>query len=55
MHTVDEMTHFVDVFLSTAFTGEERHVRRITMLGDYEQTGELPPLPDSAAGRGPDA
>jgi ribose 5-phosphate isomerase B len=55
MHTVDEMTHFVDVFLSTDFTGEERHVRRITMLGDYEQTGELPPLPDSAAGRGPDA
>jgi ribose 5-phosphate isomerase B len=42
------MTHFVDHFLATAFTGEERHVRRIAMLADYEQTGDLPPLPESA-------
>ena len=46
MHSLDEMTHFVDVFLATAFTGEERHVRRIAMLSDYEQTGDLPPLPE---------
>jgi ribose 5-phosphate isomerase B len=45
MHPIDDMTHFVDVFLATAFTGEERHVRRIAMLSDYEQTGDLPPLP----------
>jgi ribose 5-phosphate isomerase B len=48
MHSLDDMTHFVDVFLATAFTGEERHVRRIAMLADYEQTGDLPPLPASA-------
>ena len=55
MHTVDEMTRFIEVFLGTGFTGEERHARRLGMLADYEATGDLPPLPKSAAGLGPDA
>ena len=49
MHTLEEMTRFVGIFLDTAFTGEERHVRRIAMLTDYESTGDLPPLPDVRA------
>jgi ribose 5-phosphate isomerase B len=55
MHSVEDMTHFVDMFIRTPFSGDERHQRRIDMMSAYESTGDLPPLPESAQGLGPDA
>jgi ribose 5-phosphate isomerase B len=34
---------FAEIFLATQFTGEERHIRRLAMLEDYERTGQVPP------------
>src|SRR4051812_6431909 len=45
MHSEEDATAFVDTFLATDYSGEERHTRRIEMLNGYEETGELPPLP----------
>ncbi|MGI8577477.1 MAG: ribose-5-phosphate isomerase [Nocardioidaceae bacterium] len=41
MHSADEATGFLETFLNTDFSGGERHVRRIGMLSEYEESGQL--------------
>jgi ribose 5-phosphate isomerase B len=40
-HTVDEALRFIDLFLSTPFSGDERHARRIAQLAEYESTNTI--------------
>jgi ribose 5-phosphate isomerase B len=42
-HSLDEATAIVLAFVSTGFSGDPRHERRIGQIAAYEQTGELPP------------
>ncbi|QDP95878.1 ribose-5-phosphate isomerase [Microlunatus elymi] len=42
MHSEDEATELIKLFLATEFSGEPRHQRRIEQLAAYEKTGKLP-------------
>lgn len=43
MHDEALALRLVELFVTTAFSGDERHRRRIAMLSSYESTGQLPP------------
>ena len=32
---------FIDTFIAEPFPGDERHVRRIAQLAEYETTGDI--------------
>ncbi|QIM16740.1 ribose-5-phosphate isomerase [Leucobacter insecticola] len=40
-HPVEDAIRFIDTFIDTPFTEDERHVRRISQLGEYERTGAI--------------
>lgn len=40
-HTVEEAVEFIDLFIATGFPGEERHVRRIEQIAEFERTGAI--------------
>jgi ribose 5-phosphate isomerase B len=44
-HTLDEAASFAEAFLTTPFSGDPRHARRIAEVTEYERTRQLPPLP----------
>jgi ribose 5-phosphate isomerase B len=41
-HSIDEATGFVEIFLTTAFSGNERHSRRIGQVAEYDRTHRRP-------------
>jgi ribose 5-phosphate isomerase B len=44
-HSLDEATAMAEAFLTTPFSGNPRHARRIAQLAGYEATRILPDLP----------
>ncbi len=44
-HTFEEALSFIDRFIATPFSGEERHVRRIGQIAAFEEDGALEPDP----------
>ena len=41
-HSLEETFALIDVFISTPFSGDERHARRIGQIRHYEDTDEVP-------------
>jgi ribose 5-phosphate isomerase B len=48
-HTFDEAASFIDRFIATPFSNEERHVRRIAQIAAFEADGSLEPDPRSGS------
>jgi|SRR5688500_13938089 ribose 5-phosphate isomerase B len=44
-HTLDEATAIVEAFLTSVFSKNERHARRIAQVAAYERSRTLPGLP----------
>ena len=41
LHSIQDCQSFIDAFLATPFSGDERHIRRINQMSTFETTGEI--------------
>jgi ribose 5-phosphate isomerase B len=48
-HTLEEALSFIDSFIDTPFSDEERHIRRIGQIAAFETDGSLEPDPRAVA------
>jgi ribose 5-phosphate isomerase B len=53
-HTFEEASAFIDRFIATPFSDEERHARRIAQIAAFENDGGLLPDPRAAVHGGED-
>jgi ribose 5-phosphate isomerase B len=53
-HTFEEAASFIDRFIETPFSNEERHVRRIAQIAAFENDGALLPDPRNPVRGGED-
>jgi ribose 5-phosphate isomerase B len=49
MYDDDAAIRFAELFVTTTFSGAERHERRLALLAGYEASGELPPRREDVA------
>lgn len=40
MHSIEECKEIIDAFIETPFSNDERHIRRIKKITDYENTSD---------------
>ena len=40
-HTLDESKAIIDAFVNTPFSNDERHIRRINQMGNFESKGTI--------------
>jgi ribose 5-phosphate isomerase B len=48
MYAESDALRYVEAFIATPFSTDERHARRLAMIAGYEADGSLPPLPAGA-------
>jgi ribose 5-phosphate isomerase B len=41
MHSIEECKAIIDAFIDTPFSNDERHIRRINKIANFEETGEI--------------